>query len=67
MRCPWQQEDHVKLNSRYASHRMHKKIVKEIHLTLLFLYYKIVLWEFFDILCIFFHNYKLIPQLMIEY
>ena len=42
-RCPWQQEDHVRQNLRYTSHSIDKKI----HLTLLLLYYKTVLWEFF--------------------
>ena len=45
-RCPWQQKDRIKRNLRYSSHGIDKKIVRKIHLTLLLLYYKTVLWEF---------------------
>ena len=50
MRCLWQPEDRVKQNLRYMSHSsIAKKNVRKIYLSLLLLYCKTVIWEFFDI------------------
>ena len=47
MRCSWQAKDHIKQILRYMVHSIDKKIVKKFDLTLLLLYYKTVLWNFF--------------------